>query len=72
VLAEGDGRSLRLYLDGTLIKQLLRLTSDYSYDSGFTFRVSSAQYGGGIDEVVLYDRAVTTNEIRALARGLIP
>lgn len=86
VTAVGTGSRLQLYFDGMLVAQKSFSTPNYFYDNGYTFRIGanpqlrrgvtswgfSQQYQGGIDELVFYDRAVTTNEVLKIASGVIP
>ncbi len=70
VAVVGDGSSLRLYLDGQPLAQIEAYTLDYG-SSEYPFNIGGGgiwdptgnQFDGQIDEVALYDRALTANEV---------
>lgn len=87
VAAIGTGTQLQLYLNGLPVRSKFWATDSYYFDSGYTFRIatgprpkkggsswisSKSSFEGGIDEVVFYNRALSTNEIAILATGQIP
>jgi hypothetical protein len=74
VAATGDGASLRLYLDGLLIDTGSDATATYGTSANafcVGANVSSAgnYFPGLIDEVIVYDRALTDAEIMLLYQG---
>ena len=81
VAAVGDGSSLKIYLDGQLLGESPANTLDYG-SSDYPFNIGGGgiwdatgnQFDGLIDEVVVYDRALTADEImlefRSAAGGL--
>jgi hypothetical protein len=77
VAGTGDGINLRLYVDGVLIDTGNDPTAAYG-TSANAFSVGANVSGAGnyfpglIDEVVVYDRALTGAEIATLASGVIP
>jgi hypothetical protein len=74
--ATGDGQKLRIYFDGILAGTGGSPTFDYG-SSQFPFNIggggifdqSGNQFTGEIDEVALWDRALTETEISALLAG---
>ena len=85
--ATASGTQLRSYIDGEFKRSYSKATVNYSYSNIYTFRIganpamkssgaltwnSYAHFKGGIDDVVFYDRVISTNEIKSLARGVIP
>ncbi|HMC28487.1 MAG TPA: LamG-like jellyroll fold domain-containing protein, partial [Verrucomicrobiae bacterium] len=73
VVAVGDGASIRIFADGVLLGTGGGSTASYG-SSSFNFNIGGGGiydatgnfFGGQIDEVVVYHRALTTNEIFAL------
>lgn len=82
----GNGTSLRAYVDGEFKKSYSKVTLNYYYSNAYVFRVAAnpaiskgkeswgtyAHFKGGMDDVIFYDRVLTTNEIKSLARGVVP
>jgi len=79
--ATGNGTALRLYFDGAEVSVTYVTTSNYG-DSGYTFYagggtvfdapVSTSVFDGKMDEIVVYDRALSAGEVSQLATGLLP
>jgi hypothetical protein len=72
VTAVGNGTTLTIYLDGVLAAIGGRLTSNYG-SSPYTFNIGGSvfdatgnEFDGLIDEVAVWKRALTSNEIAAL------
>jgi len=73
VVAVGDGATIRIFIDGALGASGGTATANYG-SSAFNFNIGGGGifdsttnwFNGQIDEVVVYHRALTTNEIRSL------
>ena len=73
IAAIGDGAQLKLYIDGNLVASTDHVTETYGEsDSKFNIggggiiRTSGDTFEGGIDEVALFDRALTEGELTQL------
>jgi hypothetical protein len=65
VAATYDGAMMRAYLDGEEVGRGMQAQMAIK-DSDQPFRIG-ANYQGAVDEVMLYDRALTKEEVEALA-----
>ncbi len=81
IAATGDGRALRLYFDGSLVSWVSSTTSDYGSSTSpfcvggaavFDAPLSSSVFDGRMDEVIVYDRALSDKEVATLATGVLP
>ena len=70
-----DGQSYRLYRDGALIQEAADSFAPEKVDAPWavggrstTFPVEPRHFSGSIDEVRIYERALSDDEIRALSR----
>lgn len=81
IAATGDGRYLRLYFDGREVASTAVSTSNYGTSSSpfcvggaavFDAPLSSAVFDGRMDEVIVYDRALSAAEVATLATGVLP
>ena len=81
VAAAGDGAELRLYLDGGLVQTGGNSVSGGTYGtSGYTFRIggggvfdgSGDFYEGTLDEVLVFEKALSATQISGLVNNLIP
>ncbi len=80
IAAIGDGATLSLYLNGDLLNSVADATTNYG-ESSYPFRIgfgvldATGNYlTGGIDEVALFDHALTQNDLNALyavAKGVV-
>lgn len=64
-----SGKRPSLYVNGALVREGLLSTKTVHPSPGFSTDSSYGQYQGGLDDVRLYDRALTTSEVAALAAG---
>jgi hypothetical protein len=72
VAATADGTNISLYLNGSLLKSLPGTMTNY-YNSTDPFRIGSGvldssgnYFNGAIDEVALFNRALTAGQLQAL------
>ncbi len=68
VVATYDGTTAKLYYDGTFLKEVkkrLNTVSNGRFQIGTNLAEHSRDFIGQIDEVAVYDRALTPDEIRA-------
>jgi len=81
IAATGDGSVLNLYLNGDLLASVAGVTSNYGESTdpfriGFATLDSTGNYlWGDIDEVALFDHALSQNDLNALyaiAGGVVP
>jgi hypothetical protein len=79
IAAVGDGSSIKIYVDGSLIATHLQAVADYGNPSSADFFrlageiVSASDYFKGVlDEVVFYDEALTASEVSQLTVGAVP
>jgi hypothetical protein len=79
VATTGDGSMLRFYLDGVEVSSVAHATSNYSNPASTSpFRIGGLIYSASdyseavIDEVVLYERALSASEVSQLYGGTIP
>lgn len=81
ITATGDGTTVSLYFDGIQVGSSSLATasygsSAYSFHAGgavvFDAPVSSSVFDGKMDEVIVYDRALSASEVATLALGIIP
>jgi hypothetical protein len=86
IAVTGSGAKMSTYIDGVLKTTYSKSVLNYYYSNAYTFQIgahpaissgkiswgTAPQYKGGIDEVVFYDRVISTNEIKKLASGVIP
>ncbi|MHB1308859.1 MAG: LamG-like jellyroll fold domain-containing protein, partial [Limisphaerales bacterium] len=79
VVVVGTGVALQLYVDGILVASKKRTASEYSFDGGHYFTVggqagkrsttSQNPFHGLLDEIVLYDRALSSADVLKLYGG---
>lgn len=77
IAATWDGSVLRLYLNGSLAREMPYAGAYHIPEPGQRLRIGYAGYGWGsvkldVDEVSLYDRALSDSEVLALALELPP
>ncbi len=81
ITVTGDGTRLCAYFDGVLAGTTTRSTSNYGSSSEaffvggagvFDTPYSSSVYDGEIDEVIVYDRALSAAEVLVLSTGILP
>lgn len=81
IAATGDGTIIRLYFDGVQVGSTTQSTSNYgssvnTFNVGgavvFDYPVSTSKLDATIDEVVVYNRALSAAEILSLSTGAIP
>ena len=81
ITATGDSTTVRLYFDGIEVGSSSLATASYGssayafYVGGavvFDAPVSSSVFKGKLDEVIVYDRALSASEVATLALGIIP
>jgi hypothetical protein len=69
--------TLSLYQDRVLVQQvpvtdLIKMTGNTTLFLGAWFMPQSRRFTGDIDDVAIYDRALTSDEVGALNSGPIP
>ena len=65
VVASYDGDTIRIYQNGALI-QSAASPGVANYPAGGKFRIGGSFFRGWVDEVAMYDRALTPAQVAAL------